>query len=82
LRQHPEHRETRAAVELLDDSSALEKIGASVRTARTALLELTSGGYPVVYAVRVDLEWFDNWDSIHLPTRKTYTGVHALTLYR
>jgi hypothetical protein len=46
LHQNPENRETRASVELLRDSPALERLRARVRAAKTALIELTTGGIP------------------------------------
>lgn len=34
-----------------------------VKTARTQLIERGEGGYPVVYAVRVEPEWFgEGWE--------------------
>jgi hypothetical protein len=46
------------------DPERLAELLLSVRTARAGLLELTKGGSPVAYGVRVDPEWFgDRWEA-------------------
>jgi hypothetical protein len=64
LKDQPNHAPTQAAVAVLENAERLGQLATSVRTARTRLLEPTEGGYPVVYGVRVDPEWFgDKWAS-------------------
>ena len=51
------------AVEILGDKEALQGLCREVRHAREAIEELTKGGFPVVYALRVEPEWFpDSWE--------------------
>lgn len=62
LKDQPDHAPTQAAVAVLENANRLEELVASVRRARNSLLEPTKGGYPVVYGVRVDPEWFgEKW---------------------
>jgi hypothetical protein len=63
LRTCPGHTATANALRVLTDDSALKKLCAEVAEARAALQDLTNGGCPVVYAVRVKREWFgEMWD--------------------
>ena len=60
LRDCPDHSATKAAVKLLGDDSALQHLCSDVKAAREALVSVTAGGCPVVYAVRVVPGWFGN----------------------
>lgn len=60
-----EHALTRAASELLGDEHALNALRMRVRKAKEGLSQATVGGYPIVYAVRVEREWFDTtWENL------------------
>lgn len=62
LREHPDHAATLAAVGLLGDDQALRALYSEVKVAREYLTGLTTGGCPVVYAIRVQPSWFgDQW---------------------
>jgi len=61
LRQ-TEHGPTRAGQRVLTDDNVLRDLYVRVKTAREELSQIVSGGYPVVYAIRVDSSWFgDGW---------------------
>jgi hypothetical protein len=53
-----EDARTRAAVDVLSNPERLSQIAERVRGAATALRALTAGGYPVVYAVQIEPDWF------------------------
>jgi hypothetical protein len=49
---------------LLKNDDALQQLHAEVVAAREALTAMGTGGYPVVYAIRVEPAWFgDNWEN-------------------
>jgi hypothetical protein len=53
-----------SAIATLEDDRAVEELLAIVENAREELSSLGGGGYPVVYAIRVEPEWFgDAWRS-------------------
>jgi hypothetical protein len=56
----PQQAAIRSAIELLKSQHALQQLHADVTAAREELQALTDGGHPVVYAIRVDPEWFGN----------------------
>ena len=63
LRSQPDHAATKAAVAALHDEQKLMESLASVQLARKQLAGRGVGGYPVVYAVRVEPAWFgQSWD--------------------
>lgn len=62
----PNHGPTLAALAVLENAERLGELAISVRTARASLLEPCKGGYPVVYGIRVDPEWFGNEWEIYL----------------
>jgi len=65
LDANPEHIATKKVVELLDDSEALDNMFAEVTSAKHRLINLTSDGYPVVYAITVEPIWFgENWEHL------------------
>ncbi|MGO9267931.1 MAG: hypothetical protein ACLQBA_24090 [Candidatus Binataceae bacterium] len=65
LRFHGEHALTRAASEALGDEQRLNALRMKVREAKKELVEATVGGHPVVYAVRVEREWFEtSWEDL------------------
>jgi hypothetical protein len=59
LRIQSQHAAIRSAIELLKSQHALQQLHADVTAAREELQALTDGGHPVVYAIRVDPEWFE-----------------------
>ena len=64
LRSLPDHRPTKAAVEVLKNDSALHQLCGDVVAARERLIALSTGGHPVVYAIRIDPSWFhDDWET-------------------
>jgi len=64
LKQSPGHRPTMSAVEVLSDEQRLNAICAGVTTARRAIEDVVKGGFPVVYAIRVDPQWFgETWET-------------------
>ena len=73
LRQTPGDRPTMRAVEVLSDKQTLNAICAGVTTARRAIEEVVKDGFPVVYALRVEPQWFGktwerymvNWEEGH-----------------
>jgi hypothetical protein len=58
LRLQPQQAAIRSAIELLKSQDTLRRLHAEVTAAREELQTLTDGGHPVVYAIRVDPEWF------------------------
>jgi len=61
-----EDRRTRAAAELLGNEEALRQICIDVKAAKRALIDLTTGGHPVVYAIRVQPEWLGDYWTRHI----------------
>ena len=58
----PNHADTVAALRTLGDEQRLSRLFAEVTSVRERLSRLTNGGFPVVYAIRVQPEWFgDGW---------------------
>jgi hypothetical protein len=66
LRKSPGHLPTIAAVQLLGNEEALRQLCREVRAAKAALTDLIAGGHPVVYAVRVEPEWFGEYWKRHV----------------
>lgn len=63
LKQSPGDIATLRAVQALEDKQGLQHTCNQVRQAREAIEEITKGGFPVVYALRVEPGWFpDNWE--------------------
>ena len=63
LRKSPGHLLTLNAVEVLGNSAALQTLSSQLTIARKAIEEVTKGGFPVVYTLRVEPEWFPgNWE--------------------
>jgi hypothetical protein len=63
LDANPEHVATKKVVELLDDREALDRMFSEVTSAKNRLINLTSDGYPVVYAIMVEPAWFgEDWE--------------------
>jgi hypothetical protein len=63
LKGSPNHAPTQAALACLGDKDRMTALLTSVRAAKDQLIGLASRGYPVVYAVRVEPEWFgDSWE--------------------
>lgn len=61
-RQWSSFEPTRSVIATLNDDEAMEGLLVTVRQAHEELLMLGEGGYPVVYAIRVEPEWFgDQW---------------------
>lgn len=50
-----------AAISILTDDEGLSRIRTDVKAAKHALMSLTGGGHPVVYAVAVQPNWFGDW---------------------
>jgi hypothetical protein len=50
-----------AAISILTDDKALSRLRTDVKEAKNALMSLTQGGHPVVYAVAVKPDWFEDW---------------------
>ncbi len=57
LRTDPTHERTRQAAEILRDSRRIRELGNDVQTVRERLSALVVGGFPVVYAIRVQPGW-------------------------
>ena len=54
---------TLKAVEFLADKNAVQVTGHRVTQAREAIESVVCGGFPVVYALSVEPEWFgEKWD--------------------
>lgn len=51
-----------AAISILTDDEALSRMCTDVKAAKRALMSLTTGGHPVVYAVAVEPGWFGDWE--------------------
>jgi hypothetical protein len=66
LKKVDHHEPTRRVIELLKDEFALEELCNDVRLARRAIEAEISGGFPVVYAIRVVPEWFGKRWERHL----------------
>jgi len=63
LKTSPCHELTLRAVQLLNDGQALQQLADRVKEARAGIEAMTNGGSPVVYALRVEPQWFpDLWD--------------------
>jgi hypothetical protein len=64
LRKSPTHAETLRVVELLSDKQALHTLGENVIIARERLESATKDGFPIVYAIEVEPDWFpkEEWD--------------------
>lgn len=63
LRNCPGHAATLEAVEFLADKNALQLTRERVTKAREAIESVVRGGYPVVYAISVQPQWFgEKWD--------------------
>lgn len=62
----PDHTATKAAVKLLGDDHALQHLCSEVKAAREALVSVTAGGCPAVYAIRVEPGWYGNKWATHL----------------
>jgi hypothetical protein len=58
LQEHGPHALTQAAVDLLGNDGALGVLRSKVIAAAEELAKLRQGRHPVVYAVRVEPEWF------------------------
>jgi hypothetical protein len=57
------HGPTLAAVAVLEDDAQMSRLHADAKSARQQLEALGAGGYPIVYAVRVEPSWFrDRWE--------------------
>lgn len=64
LRQHPTHVPTRNALELLKNDPQMNALCREVQQARQRLESVTRGGFPVVYALQVEPEWFPaSWEA-------------------
>ena len=62
LPECPDHPATVAAIRMLEDEQSLSRLCGEVKSIRERLTGLTNGGFPVVYAVRVQPEWFgERW---------------------
>ena len=62
LQEYSGHAATAAAIRMLDDEEGLSRLCRGVKAIRERLTDLTNGGFPVVYAIRVQPEWFgDRW---------------------
>ena len=66
LREYPNHAATKAVATLLGDDEALQRLSSEVKAPRDALVSLTAGGCPMVYAIRVEPSWFGNQWTRHL----------------
>lgn len=63
LRGSPHHEATLKVVQLLSDRQALQDMATRVREARKGLEAATDGGFPVVYALHVEPQWFPStWE--------------------
>jgi hypothetical protein len=63
LKTHPDHAPTKAVVKLLSTTSEMDRLCSGVRHAREAIEAVTRGGFPVVYAIRVEPDWFgEQWE--------------------
>lgn len=58
LAESPGHAATQAALSTLEDDERMAGFQQSVRKSVTRLQALTAGGYPTVYAIRVEADWF------------------------
>ncbi len=66
LALNPSHAPTKSAVSTLTNDDMMERLLFRVREAKSRLAKLTDGGYPVVFAVRVDPDWFGRRSADHL----------------
>lgn len=63
LKKSPNHEPTKRAVALLDGGAEFDRLCHEIRQAREAIEAETLGGFPVVYAIRVQPDWFpDQWE--------------------
>jgi hypothetical protein len=64
LRKCPDHALTLRAVEVLADEDGLQATGRRVTQAREAIEGVVRGGYPIVYAISVEPQWFvKTWEA-------------------
>jgi hypothetical protein len=78
LQECPGHPATVAAIRVLDDEQVLSRLCAEVKSVRERLAGLTIGGFPVVYAVRVQTEWFGERWAKYLSDRDMSIRAHEL----
>jgi hypothetical protein len=63
LKKSPGHLPTMEAVAVLSDRELLNALYCKVAAARERIEDVTKNGFPVVYAIRVEPEWFGNrWE--------------------
>jgi len=63
LRHYPTHGPTREALELLIDDAKMSALCTKVRLARQRIESVAAGGFPAVYALHVEPQWFSNsWE--------------------
>jgi hypothetical protein len=63
LKRSPGHQSTISAVRLLGDLSRMHALCEQVRAAREGIEAVTKDGFPVVYAIRIEPEWFgEEWE--------------------
>jgi hypothetical protein len=63
LKESPGHLLTLKAVEVLSSREMLDTLCGEVATARKRLEAVIKDGFPIVYAIRVEPEWFgDTWE--------------------
>jgi hypothetical protein len=64
LKESPGHTPTLKAVQVLNDKNALEAICRTVGDARQAIENVVRDGFPVVYAISAEPNWFgESWDA-------------------
>lgn len=83
LKGSPHHAPTLAAVQLLGDHQALQQMAERMREARKGIKAATDGGFPVVYALRVETEWFpDLWERYIYNRKRRHPSVVELRCRR
>ena len=70
--------DTPRVVELLANEEALRKLCLDVTKAKVALMELTAGAHPIVYAIRVERAWFDDYWPRYIYDWQTVLGSRDL----
>ncbi len=83
LKGSPNHGPTLKAVRLLSDHQALQQMAQRMNHARAGIEKATNGGFPVVYALRVDSQWFpDLWELYIHHWKKGHRGAVELRCRR
>lgn len=60
------HAQTQAALTVIENEHVLKQLRVEVKKAKEALSNLTNGGHPIVYALRVEPEWLGEYWQRHI----------------